>query len=177
MSATVDIAETNGTSAASVETIEISNLNFGSNDSAELTPASYPITSQADGHAYEKWVRFRVSNMGGSAQLDNLKVWISNLGGGYKTEEGVSTNLRVSGYSAETYPTGGPVDTDSAVADQVTPLSEPAGPNIGIGGSLAGTIVAATSYSDFIVIQLDVTENTPAGSLNTKTFTFQWDEQ
>lgn len=177
MSATVDIAETNGPSASSTETIEISNLNFGSTDAAELTPASYPITAQADGHAYEKWVRFRVSNMGGSAQLDNLKVWISSLGGGYKTGEGVSTNLRTSGYTAATYPTGGPVDTDSTEADQTMPTSEPSGPNAGIGGSLAGTITVATSYSDWIVIQLDVTASTPAGSLNTKVFTFQWDEQ
>jgi hypothetical protein len=150
---------------------------MGSTDAAELTPASYPITAQADGHAYEKWVRFRVSAMGGSSQLDNLKIWISNLGGGYKTGESMSTNLRESAYSAATYPTGGPVDTDSAVADQVMPTTEPSGPNLGIGGSLAGIITTATSYSDYAVMQANVESTTPAGALNVKTFTFQWDEQ
>lgn len=178
MAATVDISETNGPSASQVETTDISNLNFGSDDSAELTPATYPITAQADGHGYEKWIRYRVSALGGSTQIDNLKCWISNLGGGYKTGEGVSTNMRESGYSAATYPTGGPVDTDSSDADQVMPTSEPTGPNVGIGGSLGGVITTASpTYSDWMVVQLDVTAATPAGSLNTKTFTFQYDEQ
>ena len=176
MSATVDISETNGTFAASVETVDISNLNFGSDDSAELTPATYPITAQADGHAFEKWIRYRVSALGGSSQIDNLKIWKSS--GVYKTEEGVSTNARLSGYSAATYPNPGPpVETDSGIATQVMPVAEPAGPNIGIGGSLSGIITTVTNYSDWLVLQLDVTENTPAGALNTKVFTFQYDEQ
>jgi len=176
MAASVDIAETNGPSASSVETLDISNLNFGSGDVVELTPSSYPITAKADGHAYEKWTRYHVSDMGGSTQLDNLKIWLSSLGGGWKTGEGMSTNMRESGYSAATYPTGGPIETDSTVADQVMPETEPTGPNMGIGGSLGGQITSAPSYSDWMVLQLDVTASTPAGSVNTKVLTFQWDE-
>ena len=176
MAATVDISETNGPSASSVETTDVSNLNFGSDDSAELTPATYPITAQADGHAYEKWARFRVSALGGSTQIDNLKVWKS--AGAYKTDEGISTNMRESGYSAASYPTAGPVETNSPDADQVMPVSEPSGANAGIGGALDGIITTSSpTYSDWMVLQLDVTENTPAGSLNTKTLTFQYDKQ
>lgn len=178
MAATVDISETNGPLATAIETNDIANLNFGSVDAFELTPASYPIVAEADGHAFEKWIRFRVSALGGSTQIDNLKCWISNLGGGYKTGEGVSTSCRESGYVNPSYNTGGPIDSDSADATQVMPIVEPSGPNVGIGGSLGGVITTASpTYSDFIVIQLDVTASTPAGSLNTKTFTFQWDEQ
>lgn len=176
MAATLDIAETNGPLASSVETLDISNLNFGSTDDAELTPASYPITAQADGHAYEKWIRYHVSAMGGGAQIDNLKVWLSALGGGWKTGEGMSTNMRESGYSSKTYPSAGPVETNSPDADQVMPETEPSGPNLGIGGSLSGQITSAPAYSDWAVLQLDVTELTPAGGVNTKTLTFQWDE-
>jgi hypothetical protein len=150
---------------------------MGSIDQAELDPATYPITAQADGHAFEKWVRLFISDLGGSSLIDNLKVWLSSLGGGYATEEGMSTNLRESGYSQAAYPAGGPVATDSSVADQVMPVSEPSGPNVGIAGSLGGQITTISTYSDWIVLQLDVTENTPAGSLNQKQITFQWDEQ
>ena len=176
MAATVVLAETNGPLASSVETLDIQNLNMGSADEAELVPADYPITAEADGHAYEKWIRFYASTMGGSTTLDNFKVWISNLGGGYKTGEGMSTNLRESGYTAASYPSGGPVDTNSSEATQTMPTTEPTGPNVGIGGSLSGQITSAPNYSDWCVFQLDVTESTPAGALYTKTFTFQWDE-
>lgn len=177
MAATVVVAETNGPQASSTETIDPSNINMGSNDSAELVPATYPVTAQADGHAFEKWLRMYVSNMGGSAIVDNLKVWLSALGGGWKTGEGMSTCLRESSYASKTYPTAGPVETNSPDADQVMPVTEPSGPNLGIGGSLGGQIVAAPNYSDWCVLQLDVSNLTPAGSVNQKTLTFQYDEQ
>jgi len=177
MGATVQVAETNGPSATSVETIDPANLNMGSDDSAELVPATYPITAQADGHAFEKWLRFYVSLMGGSNIVDNLKVWISSLGGGWKTGEGMTTNMRTTGYVQATYPTGGPIEVDSTVATQVMPEAEPGGPNLGISGGLGGQIVAAPNYSDWAVLQLDVSNLTPAGSVNQKTLTFQYDEQ
>lgn len=177
MPATVQVAETNGPFASSSETIDPSNINMGSDDSAELVPATYPITAMADGHAFEKWLRLYVSAMGGTSIVDNIKIWLSSLGGGWKTGEGMSTSLRTSGYVSMTYPTAGPVDTDSPDADQVMPEAEPGGPNLGISGSLGGQITASPNYSDWAVLQLDVTNLTPAGSLNQKTITFQWDEQ
>jgi len=173
--ATVELDEMNGASPG-VETADVSNVNFGSTDAAELVPASYPITAGADAHSYEKWLRLHVTELGATTSIDNIKVWVSNLGGGYKTGEGLSTNAKTSGYSASSYPAGGPVNTDSAAAVSAMPESEPIGPNIGIGGSLSGALTAA-GYSDYIVIQLDVTASTPSGSLNQKTLTFQWDEQ
>jgi len=177
MGATVVLAETNGASGSPSETLDISNVNFGSIAQAELNPATYPITAETDGHAFEKWLRLYVSALGGSSQLDNIKIWLSNLGGGWKTGEGLSTNMRTSGYSAASYPTAGPVETDSPDADQAMPESEPSGPNLGIGGALSGQITSAPAYTDWCVLQLDVTAGTPAGSLNQKTLTFQYDEQ
>ena len=57
------------------------------------------------------------------------------------------------------------------------PQAEPASANLGIGGSLSGQVTAAPAYSDWGVLQLDVSNLTPAGALNQKTFTFQYDEQ
>lgn len=175
MAATVVVAETNGALGSSVETLDPGNLNMGSSDTAELNTTTYPITAAADGHSYEKWLRLYVSALGGSSIVDNLKVWLSDLGGGWATGEGMSTNLREAGYSGASYAT--PVETDSAVAGQVMPETEPSGPNVGIGGSLGGQINAAPGYSDWMVLQLDVSALTPAGAVNQKTITFQWDEQ
>lgn len=174
MAATVQIAERNG-APAGAETVDPSNLNMGSIDATGIVPATYPITAQADGHAFEKWVRLYVSNLGGSTIIDNLKVWLSSLGGGWMTGEGISTNMRESSYAADAY--ASPVDTDSTKADQAMPETEPTGPNLGIGGALGGQLTTAPSYSDYCVLQLDVTATTPAGAVNQKTITFQYDEQ
>lgn len=177
MAATVVIAERNGPLASSTETLDVSNVNFGSLDQAAVNPASAPITAQTDGHSFEKWLRLYVNDLGGSSLVDNIKIWLSNLGGGWKAGEGISCNLRTAGYINASYPAGGPIATDSSVAGQVMPESEPTGANLGIAGSLSGSINAVPAYSDYAVIQLDVSAATPAGAVNTKTITFQWDEQ
>lgn len=174
MAATIIIEERNGADPGT-PALDPTTLNMGSSDDTDLTPSSAPITAQVDGHSFEKYVRLQVSDMNGATIVDNIKIWVSNLGGGWATGEGMSTNARLSGYSAASY--ADPVDTDSSVADQPMPESEPAGPNLGIGGSLSGQIVAAPNYSDYLVLQLDVSELTPAGAVNQKTITFQYDEQ
>jgi hypothetical protein len=176
-SATVVISETNGIPASEVITDNISNVNFGSDDSPNLIPATYPIVAQADGHSYEKWLRLKVTDLGLASAIDNFKVWLSNLGGGWAVGEGISCNLVTSGYSEASYPAGGPVDTDSSDATVSMPESEPAGANVGISGSLSGTITAADEYTDYFVLQLDVSASTPSGSVNQKEITVQWDEQ
>lgn len=176
MPATVSVIEMNGVSPNTTLVIDPSNLNMGSIAASALNPSNYPITAKADGHSFEKWLKFRVVSMGGSAIVDNLKVWLSNLGGGFKKGEGMSTNLRTIGYVSTNYPVDGPVETDSAVATQKMPEKEPASANVGIAGSLSGELTSPGD-SDWIVLQLDVTQNTPAGTLNQKTITFQFDEQ
>ena len=93
MSATVVLAERNGPSATSVETLSPANLNMGSADATGLSPVTYPITARLNGASYEKWVRVYVQALGGSNQVDNIEVWLSSLGGGYLTGEGMVCNL------------------------------------------------------------------------------------
>lgn len=177
MPASVYINETNGTLASPVETVDPANLNMGSIAASNMVPSAYPVVAKLDGHAFEKWIHFYLSDLGGSIIVDNFKVWLSSLGGGWRTGEGMSTNARTSAYVATTYPVAGAVDTDSSVATQVMPETEPSGANIGIAGTLAGQMTSAPAYSDYLVIQLDVSALTPAGAVNQKTLTFQWDEQ
>lgn len=178
MAATVQLIERNGSGTTAADTVNPENLNMGATDAPNLSPTTHPITAKADGHAFEKWLRLKVTDMGGSTIVDNIKVWLSSPATNqYATGEGLSTNARTTGYTAATYPTGGPVDTNSAVADQAIPTTEPSGGNLGIGGVLSGQITAANSFSDYLVLQLDVEATTPAGALSQKTITFQYDEQ
>lgn len=177
MAATIVLAETNGPLATATETLDVSNVNMGSDDGANLVPATYPVTAQTDGHSYEKWLRLYMSDLGGSTQIDNVKVWLSALGGGWEAGEGMSASLVTSGYTAPSYLTGGPIETDSADAINAMPETEPGGANVGIGGALAGALTTVPTYTDFFVLQLDVSSLTPAGAVNQKTITFQWDEQ
>lgn len=175
MAATVEIAERNGASPGT-ETDGVTNLNMGSVDQPNLNPATYPISAVAGGCAYEKWERVLVTTLGGSSQVDNIRIWLSNTGGGFATGEQLLCNLTTSGYVAASYPSAGPSDSTSTVATITTPTSQPGSANIGIGGALSGNITAAPAYSDYFVFQEQVTTSTPAGALNTKTIEILWDE-
>jgi len=177
MAASVVVAERNGLLVSSTETLDVLNVNFGSVDQAALNPSAAPLIAQTDGHSFEKWLRLYVSSLGGSTVIDNVKIWLSSLGGGWKTGEGVSCNLRTTGYVNSAYQSGGPVQANSSIATLAMPETEPSGANLGIAGSLSGQITAAPAYTDYAVLQMDVTAATPAGAVNEKVLTFQWDEQ
>jgi hypothetical protein len=165
MAATVVINEYNG--AGETETANITNSNMGSTDAANLVAASYPIV--AGENSYEKWQKIDVTAMGGSSAIDNLKVWRTGALGGSATHD---TNARESTYGgAESYVT--PVATTSTIATQTMPTSEPTGANLGIGGSLSGSLTA-TGSSDYLVHQIQTDSGDTAGS--TSTMNYQYDE-
>lgn len=165
MAATVEICESNG--AGETVTHDIENSNMGNVDSAELTPASYPVTPGEN--TYEKWQRLHVTAMGGSTKIDNIRVWRTGVLGGAAVHK---SNVRTSDYGgAESYAT--PVKTASTVADQTMPSSEPGTANLGIGGSLSGALTAV-GYSDYLVHQIQTNAADVAGS--TSQLNIKYDE-
>lgn len=141
MAATIEICESNG----SGETIthSITNSNMGNGDVASLDPVTYAIP--AGNRSYIKYQRLHVTNMGGSSSIGTLKVWRSGSMGGSATHV---TNARESSYGgALSYAT--PTTSSVTGVSQTMPTSEPTGANLGIGGSLAGTLTA-TGYSDYL---------------------------
>jgi len=165
MAATVEIDEANG--AGETLSHNIANSNMGSADAKELVAADNPVTPGEN--TYEKWQKIHVTNMGGSSKIDNLKVWRTTALGGSATHV---TNARTTTYGgAEAYAT--PVATDSTVADQAMPTSEPASANLGIGGSLTGELTAAGS-SDYLVHQIQTDAGDVAGA--STTMHYQYDE-
>lgn len=165
MAATVEIDEANG--AGETITHGITNTNMGAVDSPNLDPVANPVT--AGENAYEKYQQIHVTAMGGSSQIDNLKVWRTGALGGSAVH---LTNARETSYGgAEAY--AQPVATASTKATQPMPTAEPAGANLGIGGSLTGVLTAAGS-SDYLVHQIQTDPGDTAGS--TSTMNYQYDE-
>jgi hypothetical protein len=165
MAATVEIDEANG--AGETLTHGITNSNMGSADAVNLVAADYPVAPGAN--TYEKWQKIHVTAMGGSSKIDNLKVWRTTALGGSAVHV---TNAREASYGgAETY--AQPVATDSSVATEAMPTSEPSGANLGIGGALAGALTDVGS-SDYLVDQIQVDAGDVAGASTTKHY--QYDE-
>lgn len=159
MAATVRIDESNG--AGETITNGITNSNFGSTDAANLVAATYPIT--AGNYAYEKYQKLEVTAMGGSSVIKDIKVWYSGTLSGSDT---LKTNARTTSYAgAAVYAT--PIATVSSYT-QSMPSSAPA-TNLGIGGSLSGTLTGV-GKSDYLVMQLFVHGSTTAGA----TLTINW---
>lgn len=164
MAATVQIDESNG--AGQTVTANITNSNMGSTDAANLDPVANPITPGQN--SFEKWQRFNVTALGGSSKIDNLKVWRTGSLGANASH---LTNARTTSYTSATY--AAPTAASSSVATQTMPTSEPASANVGVGGSLTGSLTA-TGMSDYLVHQIQTTASATAGT--TTTLNFQYDE-
>ena len=165
MAATIEIDESNG--AGEAQTTNITNSNMGSTDAANLVAATYPVTP--GNRTYGKYQRIHVTAMGGSSAVQNLQVWRTGALGGSATHV---TNARTSAYAgAEAY--AAPTASAIANADQTMPSADPAAANLGIGGSLAGTLTS-TGYSDYLIHQIVTNIADVAGS--TTTMSYQYDE-
>jgi hypothetical protein len=170
MVATVEICESNGSSET--VTHNVTNLNCGDTEAANLDYAAFPIPQGQN--AYAKLARIHWS-AGTANKLDNFQAYKS--AGAYKTGEGIQASLHtVQGnydtVKVTTYTQG----TKTTYTAYAIPEADPAAANLGIGGSLTGNLVAV-GYSDYLKFQLQTTGSTPQGDLNTKTITFQYDEQ
>ena len=164
--AAVEICESNTVS----ETVEhnVSNLNWGNSDAPNLAYATYPVTAGLN--AYEKYIRLHVTAINDSNKIDNIQIWKS--AGAYVTDESIQTNLKTSAYSAKSFAT----PSTTTFTDQTMPVADPGAANLGISGSLTGSLTGA-GYSDYWVFQIQIGVSAPPGNTNQKTFTIQYDEQ
>lgn len=146
------------------------NLNLGSTNARNLAPSTYPIS--AGSYSFSKWVQGDWS--GSFTRVENLKFWMSGSGSGYVTDETLNVSATTGTYAGTSvYVT--PTNGADPKATVTMPTAEPGSANVGIGGSLSGSLVAA-GKSDFIVIQASIGASAPAGAVQTKTFTLQYDE-
>jgi len=138
----------------------ITNLNTGNNDSYNLNVSTYPVTR---GNAsFEKYIRAKFSDT--FTEISNMKFWKSNgeLVGG----ETIKAAANVAFATPSATPNG----------DDNIPIGE-SGDDVLTIQSAAGTpTITAPGYTKYIRIQTQTTVSTPSGSVNQKTYTFQYDE-
>jgi hypothetical protein len=167
MAATVEVDEENGKSSSPALTHNIVSSNMGSADASGLNPISCPIAPGEN--SFEKWQLIHVTDMGTSSSISNIRVWRSgNLGANAIH----LTNASASSYRGEAkYRT--PANVTSPFAVFAMPTQIPGSANLGIGGSLIGSLTKA-GYSDFLVHQIQTTRSALAGS--TTVMNYQYDE-
>jgi hypothetical protein len=152
MAATYQWSESNG--AGETPTDGIANLNFGDIDAPNIVPATYPIV--AGTNSYQKY--FRAKFTGSFTEISNMKFWKSV--GDYKTGETCKGAVNVAYVQ--------PVKTVEG-GDGDVPLTVQAADG-------SATITPPEDYTKYIRLQLRTTGSTPAGSVNQKTYTLQYDE-
>jgi hypothetical protein len=182
----VGLSETNGTSGSPVTTDTISNINFGSVDSPNLVANSHKIIIGLQ--SYAKWIRFQLIT---NNNTSDSAIVVYKSAGSYVTGENIATNMGLN-YGAGSYittyghipvPSGGtalspmPYSGLSPSGISGTNFATSAGSeNLIIGTSTGNTLTSNGSYSSYAYFQLFSSGSTPAGSVNTKTITFQYNE-
>jgi len=157
MSATFGFSESNG--ATPTVTDAISNINFGSVDSPNLVTTTYPVV--AGTNSFHKAIRAKFTGIGTS--ISNMLFWKS--AGAYVTSETIVVKLQTSYLQP----------TQTALAgSSVIPTTS--GTALTVLNSSGGSSLTSDGYTEYILLQLQTQSNTPAGAVNTKTFTFQYDE-
>lgn len=165
MPVTMQINEYNG--VGETKTANITNSNMGSIDSVNLDAVANPIV--AGDNSYEKCQTFEITAMGGSSEVNTLKIWRTGALGANATHD---TNARESAYTEQaTYVQ--PIATTSTIATQAMPTTEPTGANLGIAGALSGALTGV-GESDRLYHQIQTTGAATAGS--TTTMNYQYDE-
>ena len=195
MAATVILSETNGPVGTPVVTDGIPTINFGTADTPNLNPTSYPIPQGSA--AYGKWLQVKVSAWGGSSHVSSLKFYL--FSGALKTGEAIGGNFfpgmatyaatRISAYATATVAAGGGAVTTpitlngsavlgSPYAAFPVPSTTPSAENIMIGGAINGSFntPTVTAYSNYLFLGLSTSSTTPPGALNQKVFLYQWNE-
>jgi hypothetical protein len=161
MAATHQWSESNG--AGEVVHDGITNLNFGNIDSYNIVPSSNPIARAAN--SFAKYIRCKFTDT--YTEISNMLFW--------KSAGTLVTGETIKAAANATYATPTEVDT----GDSNVPTTE--GTALAIEsaeGELVITYGASgvSGYTGYIRLQLQTTGSTPAGAVNQKTFTFQYDE-
>lgn len=155
MAAVVEIDEINGT-APGTTTHAITHGHYGSVDAVHLDEVANPLAASTN--SFEKWQRLHLTDLGGSAAVKTLRYWSDTARpsgstfqfNGHVTQGTYDTSKKT------TYETPG---TGTTKTPNSVPTSAPGSANIGIGGSLTGSLTSAGS-TDFVVSQIRVTTAT-----------------
>jgi hypothetical protein len=151
MAAAVEIDESNGI----VETVThgIATCYLGSADTPQMAYGSNPVA--LSGNSYEKWLRVHLTDLAGSISLSEIKV---SLTGALPVGAVLYYNGHTvpATYDATKKTTFSQPATSSTRTPNSIPTSPPATANLGIGGSLLGSLTVV-GWSDYLLLQMRLT--------------------
>lgn len=139
------------------------NLNFGSNDSANLNTSTYPVIGNTA--SFEKYIRCLFTGVW--TEISNMKFWKSL--GTLVAGETIKAAADVA-YTTPSETPNADSNVPTVVGSALSVSSAEGNPTIVYGDS------GVSGYTKYIRLQLQTTGSTLAGSVNQKTFTFQYDE-
>lgn len=165
MALVVTFDESNG--AGEDLTVGISDVAFGNADAADLLPVNNKIT--AANNSFGKYIKMVFTGMAseGLTEITTPKIWKSS--GAYKTGEGVDYVGDDGGTAGLAYAT----PSESATGDSSIPIAEPGSRNLALNNSTTG-VLTVDGKSDYMRFQRVTTGSTPAGALNSLTFSMSY---
>lgn len=173
MAATVEVRKQYGTSPGTESSdLSTSGIALKSVDDVSTTPADAPVEILAMGtnYSYESWVKFELTNLGGSSQVDNFKIWGSGaaiLGGNVK--------VTINTTEVDTYAT--PVDIQSSQGIRDDLVNHGSGSKIDVDCNTPDNkLDAVGEETDFAVFQLVVFDTASPGIMPEQTLYYSYDE-
>jgi len=171
MVATLTFGERNG-APAGTPTNSLTNMNFGSDENANVDYAANPI--DAGTFSYDKFFYIYVANMDTSNLVDNFRVAMS---GTIDAQTSYFSNLSGSGDlpdDAYIQPINSGLSTlcNVDMPTTLTALAE----NLGTSGATSNGLATATTQTDYFTAQLEVSGSAAPGDLTQKTFHALYDE-
>ena len=166
MAATFAWVQRTGAGAGSEASLGISGnlFNFMKKDSA--TAADYSTNPIPAGeNSFEVYLRAKFT--GTFNKIEKIQFWRST---NFSPATGLSLYWKPKGASAYVAPTSAVSRAISAI-----PTSDPTTANVGIGNNITGNL-AASGYSNHIVLQLRTTSAAPAGDSSLCTLSLNYDE-
>jgi len=160
MAATFQWSESN--TVSETVTDGISNLNFVSTDAPNASQTIYPITRPNS--SFTKYLRAKFSGVW--SEISNMKFWKSS--GTYVTDEVIKAAANVAFVTP----------TQTSTGDSEIPITEGTALSVNSyeGPSTITYGSGVSGYTAYLRLQLQMSASTPAGAVNQKAFTFQYDE-
>jgi hypothetical protein len=149
MAATIELDESNGSSE--VLSHAVASLAMGTIDATGMVPGATGARQTPGSNGMAKMLRLHLTALGGGLGVANVRVYCDPSVSGWSlfanahTVQGTYDAKKLTAYLAPSVVT---TDVPNAL-----PVADPGSPNLGIAGSLSGTL-AAVGWTDYLRIQL-----------------------
>lgn len=149
MAAVVELDESNG--GTETVTHAVATLAMGTIDATGMTPGATGARQTAGSNGMAKMLRVHMTGLGGGLGIANVRVYCDPTVAGWSLFANAHTVQAT--YDAKKLTAYLAPSVNTADVPNALPVSDPGTPNLGIAGSLSGTL-AAVGSTDYLRLQL-----------------------